>query len=288
MPDPTYIACPRCGEPYAMTAMQKRLYHGRTLTCQRCAKPFAVTEQTPDPVPAHALRLSGSPVQAPQAPAAGQSALAVDPPAQEEEPAPVARSWSPTSKATDPDDPGEGLTAGRMALLIAVLAVVIGGLLYVAIAPGVHRSREATRRVTCGSNLTQVGVALQFYASANGGRYPDTLAALVANGSLPPELLVCPSSRHSTAPGATPAEQAANLANGSHQSYVYVGQGLTMNAPKQVIVYEPLDHHDGEGVNVLYTDGSMQFLSRAGALAAVPQLAPATFPAATTQAAPAR
>src|SRR5687768_15411831 len=56
MADPTYIACPRCGEPYAMTVMQKRLYHGRTLTCQRCAKPFEVTEDTPDPVPAPSVR----------------------------------------------------------------------------------------------------------------------------------------------------------------------------------------------------------------------------------------
>ena len=175
-----------------------------------------------------------------------------------------------------------------MALLIAVLAVVIGGLLYVAIAPSVHRSREATRRVTCASNLTQVGVALQFYANANGGRFPDTLAALVADGSLPAELLVCPSSRHTAAPGDTPAEQAANMAKGSHQSYVYVGKGLTMNAAKQVIVYEPLDHHDGDGVNVLYTDGSTQFLTRNNAIAALPQLAPVASAPATTQSSPAR
>ena len=286
MPDPTYIACPRCGEPYAMTAMQKRLYHGRTLTCQRCAKPFAVTEETPDPVPAYALRPWDSPGQGRQAPPAGQSAPAADPPAQEEEPAPVARTSLP--KAADPDDPGEGLTAGRMAIVIAVLAVVIGGLLYFAIAPSVHRSREATRRVTCGSNLAQVGVALQFYASSNGGRFPDTLAALVADGSLPAELLVCPSSRHTAAPGATAAEQAVNIAKGNHQSYVYVGKGLNMNAAKQVIVYEPLDLHDGEGVNVLYTDVSTQFLPRNNAIAALPQLASSTSAPATTQSVPAR
>jgi hypothetical protein len=287
MPDPTYIACPRCGEPYAMTAMQKRLYHGRTLTCQRCAKPFAVTEETPDPVPAYALRPGDSPGRAPQSPAAGQAGPAVDRPAQEDEPAPVARTSLP--EAADPDDPGEGLTAGRMATLIAVLAVVIGGLLYVAIAPSVHRSREATRRVTCGSNLTQVGVALQYYANSNGGRFPDTLATLVADGSLPAELLVCPSSRHTAAPGNTPAEQAANMAKGSHQSYVYVGKGLSMNAAKRVIVYEPLDLHDGDGMNVLYTDVSTQFLTRNNALAALPQLAAGSAaPTSQPQTAPAR
>src|SRR6478672_8566928 len=61
MSEPTYIACPRCGEPFPMTAMQKKLFIGRTLSCNRCAKPFAITEDTPDPVPATKMRGS-SPV----------------------------------------------------------------------------------------------------------------------------------------------------------------------------------------------------------------------------------
>src|SRR5687768_3543939 len=142
MSDPTYIACPRCGEPVAMTAMQKRLYIGRTLTCQRCAKPFAITEQTPDPVPAASV-------------------------ATERPPQPIAAEVvTPPSPPSRPRRQGEGLTAGRMALLIAVVAAIVGYALYLTIAPSVHRSREAVRRVTCSSNLTQLGVALQMYANA--------------------------------------------------------------------------------------------------------------------------
>jgi hypothetical protein len=250
MPDPTYIGCPRCGEPVAMSAMQKRLYIGRTLTCQRCAKPFAITEETPDPVPAPAVPVS-SILPEP---------LAVEPVAQ---PQPRLQR-----------KPGEGITAGRMALLIAIVGTVVTYLLYLAIAPSVHRSREAVRRVTCSSNLTQIGAALQVYANSNGGRFPDGLDSLVQGGLLPPELLVCPSSTNTAASGQTPAEQAANLVKGNHLSYVYLGKGLTFAAAKQVLAYESLAHHDNEGINVLYTDGTVQFLPRAAALVAVPQLGP--------------
>jgi hypothetical protein len=186
-------------------------------------------------------------------------------------------------KSSADEDRGEGLTAGRMAIVIGVVAVVIGLLLYVAVAPTVHRSREVARRATCSSNLTQLGVALQFYANSNRGRFPDSLAVLVADGSLPAELLVCPSSKHTPAPGDTPAKQIANLATGQHQSYVYLGKGMMSGRGRQIIAYEPLAHHDGEGVNVLYTDGSTTFLAKAAAVAALPQLSGGNAAAPTSQ-----
>jgi hypothetical protein len=263
MPDATYIACPRCGEPYPMSAMQKRLYYGRTLTCQRCAKPFTVTEETPDPVPAPTVRAW---------PPQGEALAAPLPP-----PPPQPR---PQGDSLKMPDRGEGLTAGRMALLVGVVVTVVGFLLYLALAPSVHRSREAGRRATCASNLMQLGVALQLYANSNNGRYPDSLQTVVLSGAVPAELLICPSSRATLAPGATPAEQAANLAKGNHASYVYVGKGVSFASLKQVLAYEPLSHHDGQGTNVLYSDGTVQFLAPASAMVAVPQLAPASAPAA--------
>src|SRR5687768_8420965 len=155
MPDATYIACPRCGEPYAMTAMQKRLLHGRTLTCQRCAKPFAISEQTPDPVPAPAVKVWQQPE-----PATADRAT----------PLPPATPAVGAAPVQAPSAAGEGLTPGRMALVIAAVAAVVCLLLYAAIAPSVRRSREAGHRVTCASNLAQIGAALQLYANTNGGR----------------------------------------------------------------------------------------------------------------------
>jgi hypothetical protein len=284
--------------------MQKRLFIGRTLSCNRCAKPFAITEETPDPVPAARMR-GNSPIPQslayppPPPPATTQSTTTQSTTTQStatqstaapgDAPAPVA---APTPPSTAPvaRPAGDGLTAGRMALLIAVVVIAVGFLLYLAISPSVHRAREAARRATCASNLMQVGLALQRYTSNNAGRFPDSLDALVLDGSLPPELLVCPSSNDTVAAGTTPAEQAANLAKGGHDSYVYAGKGKRLNQTNQLIAYEPLADHENEGVNVLYSDGSVQFLNRSTALLLLPQLAApaappapaATQPAATT------
>jgi hypothetical protein len=284
MSEPTFIACPRCGEPFPMSAMQKRLFIGRTLSCNRCAKPFTVTEETPDPVPAKVMRGSSPVPQSlmyppPAAPGGDPlNALADAAGAGPTQAAPVA---PPAAR------PGEGLTARRMALLIAVVILAVGFLLYLAISPSVHRAREAARRSTCASNLMQIGLALQRYAGNNGGRFPDALDALVLDGSLPAELLVCPSSKDTVAAGSSPGEQAANLAKGGHESYVYAGKDMRIGPFKRVVAYERLDHHENEGVNVLYTDSSVQFLTRSAALAAIPQLAaPSSNPSPTT--APAR
>jgi hypothetical protein len=263
-----------------MSAMQKRLFIGRTLSCNRCAKPFSITEETPDPVPAKVMRgnspVPQSLVYPPPPPAAGDALNALA----------GAAVTGPTQTApTAPPmaRPGDGLTAGRMAMLIAVVMVAVGFLLYLAISPSVHRAREAARRSTCASNLMQIGLALQRYASNNGGRFPDSLEMLVLDGSLPAELLVCPSSKDTAAPGASPGEQVASLAKGNHESYAYVGKGMRMGPGKRAVAYEPLDHHENEGVNVLYSDGSVQFLTRLAALTAIPQLAaPSSNPSPTT------
>jgi hypothetical protein len=60
----------------------------------------------------------------------------------------------------------------------------------------------------------------------------------------------------------------------ANPSYVYLGSGMTFSTAKRAIVYEPLTNHHDEGVHVLYTDGTVQFLPRPSALVAVPQLTP--------------
>jgi hypothetical protein len=174
---------------------------------------------------------------------------------------------------------GDGLTAKQMALLIAAVMVVVSVGLYFVFAPTIGRAREAGRRATCAGNLQQIGMALQIYANGSGGTFPDTLDALVLDGTIVADMLVCPSAAgHTVAPGKTSAERVANLAKGAHQSYVYLGKGVTLTSGRQVLAYEPPAHHGGGGLNVLFSDGTVQFLPTATAQTAIPQLAAATQP----------
>src|SRR5205085_4834411 len=88
------------------------------------------------------------------------------------------------------------------------------------------------------------------------------------------------------AAGTTPAQQAANLSDGkgNHISYVYLGKGLSFGSPKQLLAYEALDHHDGAGVNALFTDGTVLFVEKNAIPSMIPQLAAGRAPTTTTTA----
>jgi prepilin-type processing-associated H-X9-DG protein len=233
-----------------MTAMQKDLYRGRTLACNNCAKTFSADELTP--VPMETPR-----AWSPAAAVATQAAPAAAP----------AASGRPSRRPA-----GWGTTVS-----ITAAALLVVGMLLALLVPPLNRAREQSRRVACATNMRQLGQAMMIYASVNAGHFPDRLdRLLVYVGS---NTFVCPSTGHTPAAGQIPQTQAGNLAAGGHLSYVYVGDGYStgslMNAATMVVLYEPPGDH-GDGVNVLYADGHVTFLSTGAALTAIPGLPSAT------------
>ena len=101
---------------------------------------------------------------------------------------------------------------------------------------------------------------------AHDGKFPDHLGELLLDPAsereLTPNVFFCPASDDTLTLG-TPQEIAASLRTPGHCSYVYFGKGLTNQIGKdRVLAVEPLENHDGKGMNVLYGDAHADWVGR--------------------------
>jgi len=137
------------------------------------------------------------------------------------------------------------------------------------------RSRDVSPRVKCASNLRQIGQAIFLYTNDNAGQYPDSLGTLLLNEDIPSPIFVCPSSHGIASAKPTTREQAAEIDSGKCCSYIDLGRGCVAGRvlADQVIVYEPLTNHGGDGMNVLFGDGHVEFLGKVQAASILNQIA---------------
>ncbi|HWE96221.1 MAG TPA: H-X9-DG-CTERM domain-containing protein [Tepidisphaeraceae bacterium] len=130
-------------------------------------------------------------------------------------------------------------------------------------------------QISCASNLRQIGLACLMYAKDDPlGRFPPSFAVVLATQDITSVVFCCPESADEPASGATTQAAVDQLSADGHLSYVYVGGAVKNNDAADVVVaYEPLKNHHGEGMNVLFVDGHVEWLTavQGQALSAVAQ-----------------
>lgn len=140
-------------------------------------------------------------------------------------PAPKKTSWAP------------------LLIVLLVVGVLVIGLLVSILLPSLSRARELSKRTVCAANLRGIGQAMYIYAQSEpDGAFPDDIQKVLSSGFTTPKQFVCPSSL------------------GGIQSYYYVPGQTTNSAPNGVLLFEDPANHNGEGGNVLYQDGHVQFI----------------------------
>ncbi len=128
------------------------------------------------------------------------------------------------------------LSRGRLAIL--VLAVFIA----VILATQIKHHNELRLRLICGTRIKSLGTAAKIYAADNGGDLAGAVQSLIDRGEWSPGMAVCPVS-------GKPFLFAPLSTN-----------GLASILPGDVVVYEPLSYHHGEGANMLFGDGHASFI----------------------------
>lgn len=168
----------------------------------------------------------------------------------------------PGANALSGGNVASAATIGEASLMVSILL------------PSLNRARETANRVKCASNERQIGQGILLYCNEHKGNYPPDLGTLLKVEDLGPEVFICPSAGTALPPNIhamTPDQQAAWV--NEHSDYVYVGKRLKSDAPAdRVVLYEKETDHGGDGMNMLYGDGHVEFQSAQAAQREIEQL----------------
>jgi prepilin-type processing-associated H-X9-DG protein len=158
-----------------------------------------------------------------------------------------------------------GWTAGVMFVVLLLISCLL---------PSLGRARESANRVKCASNLRQLGTAVQLYANENRGQLPPDWPALLTTQDLVPECFICPSRDLDRATGPNLQAVVASMLSGEHLGYVWTGHGLQQRdlTATTVLAFDfenhmPKDAARNTGMNVLFGDGSVEFVDESTAKA---------------------
>ncbi len=113
--------------------------------------------------------------------------------------------------------------------------------------PSLSRARELSKRTVCAADLRGIGQAMYIYAQ-DDNKFPPGFDAVVKANYTTPRQFICPST-------------AATEADGLDACYVYIPGQRPDSNPTNVLVYEKPENHGGEGSNVLFVDGHVEFMT---------------------------
>ena len=106
--------------------------------------------------------------------------------------------------------------------------------------PSLSRARELAKRAVSGANLSVIGQVIHIYANEHDDEFPPSLDVLIEESMITEKQLISP------------------RLDDDEESYVYIAGQNEDSDPRNVLAYERM--LDGEGTNVLFVDGHVEWL----------------------------
>jgi prepilin-type processing-associated H-X9-DG protein len=125
--------------------------------------------------------------------------------------------------------------------------------------PSLNQARGTANKVKSANNLRQIGLGIMLYANDNRGKFPPDFGTLLKNEDLTVSVFFSPATNTVPPAGMTPDAAAAWV--NANSDYVYLGSGLTNSTATAdtVLAYEKETVNGGEGINLLFGDGHVEF-----------------------------
>lgn len=147
----------------------------------------------------------------------------------------------------------------RESLRAVLIVATVGFVLFTGLDLFIRREKATARRRVCAMNLKEIGVACLAYAANHDGAFPASFEQFIQGGPddstwRQPKMYYCPSSD-------TLAGEIDDVDNWSDYALI---PGLTTTAPARTPLCrcDPA-HHGGDGAPVLFTDGTVRWLTPA-------------------------
>jgi prepilin-type processing-associated H-X9-DG protein len=159
-------------------------------------------------------------------------------------------------------------------IVIAGIVLTVLGLAAWAFISTVNRAITNGNMVKCEDNMKVIGYAIRIYLNDYGGVYPPDFGTMLKaehekfeNEHITAACFTCPATLNSPPDGMT-TDQAADWVN-KNADYIYIGASLPGNVPDASIIAFEKDSNHGDGMNVLFADGHVEFMKLPDAHAAI-------------------